>query len=261
MNAQIVYTPLTEIVYARSFFITSPGERPLMPGEMRIFPAKYAIGAHEKATAFRLDWYENQADADARQDLLTDSSRLPTAVFTPEVPNPNGRPTQLLDVSVALTAPMALNLYTRPIAVLEMVQTTQTIPPYLYLLSDAIQITDRVTDYRFRYKVGTPASTAFELMWYATRLDSLLRIDELTDTARLPTARFIPKVPDADAPPDVYQDGVLRLTPSTHETPYTEAVGLLCMVQQPAIKGDPKTNPVGPIEPPRRHHKPTWEIK
>ena len=78
MTSQIVYTPLSTIVYARGFFLTSPGERPLAANEVRLFPAKYTIGAHEKATAFRLDWYENQTDADARQNVVTEFGRVPT---------------------------------------------------------------------------------------------------------------------------------------------------------------------------------------
>ena len=147
----------------------------------------------------------------------------------------------------------AANPFVNPVAVLEMVQTTLTTPPYLYLLSDAIEIVDRVTDYRFRYKVGNPAAVSFMLQWYPTRLDSLLMVNRLTDTDRLPTARFIPEVPNPNADPNVYQDGVLRLTPSESESPYMSAVGLLCMVQNAIQQGDPITQPFTPGQ--QRHRQ------
>lgn len=237
-ESRIVYTPLSEIIYARAFFLTSPGEHPLMPGETRQFPAKYTIGAHEKATAFRLDWYENQTDADARQNVVTEFGRVPTHAFLPEIPNPNARPDALQDVSIALTGPEAdANAFLNPVAVLLMEQVTRTIAPYLYLESEAITIPAVVTDYRFKYAVGDPPATAFVLKWFATRLDALLMVDELTDTDRLPKALFIPGTPSTDFGAEVFQNGVLRLTPSTHMTPYTSAVGLLCMEQHPVERG------------------------
>ena len=262
----IIYTPLFEIVYARAFFLTSPSERPLVPGETRLYPAKYTIGAHDKATAYHLDWYADQMDADARGldnlgSKLTDSARLPTATFLPLIPNPDARPDELQDVSVTLTAPAAsANPYENPVPVIEMTQETLTIAPHLYLLGDAIEISDRITDYRFRYRAGGPALTAFTVEWYATRLDARLMVNRLTDTERLPTARFIPEIPNPNAGAGEFQDGIVRLFPSTHEMPYTNAIGLLCMEQCPVKAGDPKTNPVDPIDSPRRHHRPTWEI-
>ncbi len=265
MKSQIVYTPLSTIIYARAFFLASLAERPLNPGETRLFPARYIIGKQKKATAYRLDWYANQADADARGldgrgAKLTDTARLPMATFLPATPNLNGDPNEQQDVSITLTAPTA-NGYENPVPVIEMEQETITTAPYLYLLDDEIQATQAVTDYRFRYRVGDPAATAFVLEWYANRLDSLLMVDPLTDTERLPSAVFIPNTPNAiDVEPDAFQNGVLRLYPSRHENPYTGAIGLLCMEQCPVKAGDPKTNPVDPIDSPRRHHRPTWEI-
>lgn len=250
-KSAIVYASLSEIIYARAFFLTAPSEHPLMAGETRSYPAKYAVGSNEKATGYRLDWYADQSDADARSDKLTDAARLPRAEFIPASPNTNAKPDELQDAAVILTAP-ASNGYENPVGVLEMVQETSTTPPYLYLLDDEIEITAEVADYRFRYKVGDPAATAFILKWYATRLDAKLMVRQLTDTDRLPTAQFIPATPNTDADAEVFQDGVLRLSPAISEMPYTSAVGLLCMVQDPIKKGDSVRQEFTPLQQNRR---------
>lgn len=250
--ASIVYTQTSEIVYARAFFLTSPSESPLMPGERRGYPLRYAIGSNEKATAYRLDWYANQADADARGldnrgGKLTDAARLPTAEFLPATPNASAGAEVLQDGTVILTAP-ATNGYENPVAVIEMVQATDTISPYVYLVDDEIEfltITTDVTDYPFRYRVGNPPATAFLLSWFETRLDALLMVQPLEDANKLPRAVFIPATPNASAGAEVFQDGILRLYPPEGE-PYTSAVGLLCMVQDPIKTGDQVTQEFTP---------------
>ena len=86
----------------------------------------------------------------------------------------------------------------------------------------------------------------FLLEWYATRLDSNLMVRQLTDTDRLPTAQFIPVTPNVDAGAEVFQNGVLRLTPAVSAMPYTSAAGRLCMVQDPIKKGDLDTQTFTP---------------
>jgi len=217
------------IVYARVFFLTDPDVSLLMPGETRRFPIKYIRG-NPAATAFRLDWYASRLDADARQNRFTNAARLPTAQVVPAIPNADARPETLQDGTVLLTAPAA-NGYANPVGVILMVQETETIPPYLYLLSDEIVMPTEVTEYAFKYRVGDPPATAFHLEWYATRLDANLQVRQLTDTDRLPRAEFIPTIPKTDADSETFQDGVLRLYPPVSDTPYRKAVGLLCMVQ------------------------------
>lgn len=239
-NPKIIYASLTNIIYARAFFLTSPSEHPLMAGETRSYPIKYSRGG-PAATAFRLDWYADQSDADALRDKLTDTARLPTAQFIPTTPDTDAPADDTLqDGSVLLTAPAATaNGYVDPVAKLEMVQETGTIAPYLYLLSDEITMPTVLTEHRFKYYVGDPAATAFHLEWYPTRLQANLMTNRLTDTDRLPTATFLPPVPNAAGEPETFQDGVLQLRPPVSDMPYTSAVGVLCMVQDPILEGDP----------------------
>ncbi len=143
-----------------------------------------------------------------------------------------------------------------------MVQETDTVPPYLYLLDNEITIpTGSFREYQFRYKLGNTAATAFDLVWFATLLDENLMVRQLMDTDRLPRATFIPPIPNLSGAADVYQNGVLRLYPSAHEAPYTSAVGSLCMVQVLTVEGDPKSNFVCPIQSQWHQHYPTWEIR
>ncbi len=255
----------TEIVYARAFFLTSPTERPLTPGETRQYPLKYMVGNRSSATAFRLDWYATRADADARQNKLTDTDRLPTAQFIPATPNTDGAADALKDGTVLLTAP-ASNGYENPVGIIEMVQDTgDFIKPHIYLLNDTIETFFDVEfrEYQLRYWVGYPAINMFEVAWYGNRSDANLMVDQLTDADRLPRVVFIPATPNTEnIEAGTLQNGVLRLYRPVSDTPYETAVGLLCVRQGGLTeKGDPKKNPVNSIQPPRRRHYPTWEIR
>ena len=96
--------------------------------------------------------------------------------------------------------------------------------------------------------VGNPPINMFAVEWYATRLDAMLRIQQLPDTDRLPRPVWIPSVPDTSMGAEVLQDGVLRLYPPISETPYETAVGVLCVNQEDIHEdGDPKNIDVDAI--------------
>lgn len=265
-KSAVQYTAIftTEIVYARAFFLTSPAEHPLMPGETRLYPFKWTVGSRSPATGFRLDWYATRADADARRNKLTDTDRLPSAEFLPATPSGTDADA-LQDGTVILTAP-ASNGYENPVGIIEMVQDTgDFIKPHIYLLNDTLETFFDVEfrEYQFRYWIGHPAIDMFEVAWYANRLDANLMVDRLTDADRLPRAVFIPATPNTEGvEAETLQNGILRLYRPVSDTPYKTAVGLLCVRQGGIkIKGDPKSEPVSPIQPPRRRHNPTWEIQ
>ena len=112
-RARILFMPIfaSKIIYAQAFFLTNPGTSPLLAGETRSYPTKYLIGGDRRATDFNLLWYANQTDADAQQDRLTDTTRLPTVEFVPETPT--GAAKVFQDGVAILTAPMA-NGYDAP---------------------------------------------------------------------------------------------------------------------------------------------------
>lgn len=85
--------------------------------------------------------------------------------------------------------------------------------------------------YRIHYTRGFPASTAFEMAWYANRLDADADVDRLTDMDRLPSVEFSPLAPNQDvSDPEMLQDGDVRLTaPDTNG--YENPVGVLLLTQ------------------------------
>ena len=256
--SKIVLDSIIDISYARAFFVTAPDASPLMPGETRFFPMHYTRG-DPPGTAFELVWYANRTDADAQEDELTDTDRLPSAAFSPFTPNQDAGAETLQDGDVRLTAPES-NGYTNPVGVILVTQETGTVEPLIYLLADTFDIpTTPFSDYDFRYFIGEPPIIAWAVEWYASRLDAKRQINRLTDTARLPRAAFSPFTPNQDAEPETLQDGMLRLHLPASNMPYSSAYGVLCVEQGP-LKGDSKNIDVDAINVRQRHSVcPNWE--
>lgn len=256
----LVYKPLINfVVYARAVFLTAPQTVIFGPsdGETR-FPYSYRAGI-PTAKSFRLVCYENQADADALDNPITDASKIPTARFIPDVPV--GTKGEDVEQGVVfLTAPAGYDLNT--ICTIEMVQDLgERIKPHIYVLQNRIEIPApavKMKDYAIRYWKGDPPAVKFLIEWYETELDALLQVRRLTDTDRLPRHLFIPSEPNQDAEPDERQDGVLRLYPSEHANPYTSAVALLCLGL--SEEGTPDKQEVNPLKKKgRKTLIPNWE--
>ena len=231
--SKIVFTQLITTIYARAFFATEPDGTPFMPGEVSFFPMSYTLGK-PPATAFDLVWYVNRQNADADMSRLTDAARLPSAVFSPSVPDPDAQSDVLQEGYVQLTRPNAAQPgdYTNPVGVILMTQDTDTVKPQLYLTVNALEIpVTPFTIHDFRYRIGDPPITRYYMSWYQTQLDAKRMINRLTDMDRLPRSDFIPPVPNLNGGPDLLQDGTLYLYRPVSSMPYTNAVGLLCMEQ------------------------------
>lgn len=85
--------------------------------------------------------------------------------------------------------------------------------------------------YPIMYNRGKPAAEAFgAIKWYPTVKDKDARLNRLEDTARLPSAEFLPATPVGN---DSLQSGTVILTaPAANLMPYTAPVALLEMVQE-----------------------------
>jgi hypothetical protein len=250
--SKIVFTQLITTIYARAFFVSEPDATPFMPGEVSFFPIYYTLGK-PNATAFEIVWYANRQNADADMTRLTDTARLPSAVFSPPMPNLDAGPDDLQEGAVRLTRPNSAQPgdYTNPVGVLLMTQDTDTVKPQLYLTMNALEIpTSPFTTHSYKYAIGEPPIIRYYISWYQTQLDAKRMINRLTDIDRLPRAVFSPSVPNLNAGPDVLQDGTLYLYRPVSSMPYTNAVGLLCMEQE-SLLGKVKESPVGRFTVPR----------
>lgn len=256
--SDLQFKRLLKVIYARAFFVTEPNETPFEWGEVSFFPILSKSG-HPDATAYAIVWYANRLDADADVDRLTDETKLPSVVFSPLIPE---KTDELVEGSVKLTRPATEQTgdYANPVPVIFMTQDTGTVKPRIYLLSDELELSSlSYGNYDFRYTIGDPPITMFYLEWYPTRLDSKRQTNKLTDTDRLPRAKFFPLMPNLDAEPNELQRGTLRLQAAVGDNPYTTAVGLLC-VDQDALLGDPIKQDVGPDESVRyRPLRAQWE--
>ena len=211
--SKIVFTQLITTIYARAFFVTEPDSTPFMPGEVRFFPMSYTLGK-PPATAFEVVWYANRQNADADVSRLTDTARLPSAMFSPSVPNPDAPPDVLQDGFFQLTRPNTAQTgdYANPVGVILMTQRTDTVKPSLYLTVNALEIpTTPFTIHSYRYSIGEPPIFRYWLSWYETQLDAKRMVNELTDMDRLPRSDFIPPVPNQNASARTLQDGTLYL--------------------------------------------------
>ncbi len=259
--SELVYTALYSVLYARAFFVTEPNETPFEVGEVRYFPILYVLGS-PAATAFELVWYADRANADADTNRLTDTARLPSAVFEPLVPDSDASSSGLQEGEVQLTRPDTAQTgdYANPVGVILMTQETETTKPRIYLLSDTLEISPSAyRTYDFRYAIGDPPISSFYIEWYATRLDAKRMINRLSDTDRLPRADFFPSAPNRDAEADELQRGTLRLRAAVGDNPYTSAVGLLC-VEQDLRRAAPVKKDVDIKEPSRKAKtRPKWE--
>jgi len=224
-------TRISQTHYARAFFVVSPEEAPLTPGETRFFPMHYERG-NPSAKSFRMLWFANRSDADARINPLTDIERLPVALFNPTVPDKLAKSDILQNGNVRLTSPQSGG-YENPVGVIDIVQDTESIEPRIYLVEDEITIPrlEPYIDYMYRYAIGHPPITEFHVEWYPTRLDAKLRLNMLTDTTRLPRVEFFPSVPNWNSEPETLQEGVLRVFCPDGQNPYSLAFGLLCVNQ------------------------------
>lgn len=78
---------------------------------------RYWIG-NPAITAFHLEWYANRLDANLRVRQLTDTDRLPRAVFFPETPNTDAEPTQRQEGRLRLHRPESATPYVSVVALL-----------------------------------------------------------------------------------------------------------------------------------------------
>ncbi|MYB02034.1 hypothetical protein F4X90_20490 [Candidatus Poribacteria bacterium] len=245
--------------YARAFFVTEPHTTSFMWGEVRYFPILYKSG-HPAATAYEVVWYANRLNADADVDRLMDETKLPSVVFEPLTPEEtNG----LVEGTVQITRPATEQTgdYANPVAVILLTQDTGTVKPRIYLLSDMLELSSSVYDetHHFRYTLGDPPIKTFMIEWYPTRLDAKRQTNRLTDLDRLPRADFYPSVPQQNAEDDELQSGTIRLRAAVGDNPYTTAVGVLCVEQDPS-KGDPIKRTVDTFDPDYVRQKlPQWE--
>jgi len=234
---------------------------PMRIGELRDVDFTYRPGA-PTADAFGMEWYLTEADAEACRDRLTDTENLPTATFTPAVPATDAEPTQDLDGTVRLVAPLAFSKYESFAGKIFIEQQIDAIAAKIDILepiSDLMPGEQR--DVPLTYRVGDPPAEAFDMEWYLNEADAEACRDRLTDTENLPTATFTPAVPATDAEPTQDLDGSVRLVAPTSMT-YENLFGKAIIVQDVKyhVPGAKFTNKVSSLQPPRRPHRPTWEV-
>lgn len=114
---------------------------------------------------------------------------------------------------------------------------------------------------RFMYNIGDPPAHALKLVFYRTEEDAEAEVNALTDAdvRRFLSYTFFPEVlsdvPNQDHP------GYLTLQ-LTQPSPYDCIIGRLdiCQPMPQPMSIREKRESVNAIDPPRRHHLPTWEI-
>lgn len=114
----------------------------------------------------------------------------------------------------------------------------------------------------FRYTTGTPPATGFTFSVYTSESDAANLVNALSDSevASFLEYYFVPETPAEDAIDEIaYLVTTLIAIPEEYDTLY----GVICIEQDTELVpvGDPKKKPVSPIQPPRRRHYPTWEIR
>ena len=239
---------------------------PMSIGEQRDVDFTYRSGA-PPADAFGMEWYLTEADAEACRNRLTDTQNLPTATFTPAVPATDAEsPTQDLDGSVRLIAPLAFSgdvRYENFVGKIFIEQEIDAISAKIDILEPISDLMPgEVRDVPLTYRIGDPPAEAFDMEWYLTEADAEACRNRLTDTENLPTATFTPAVPATDAEsPTQDLDGSVRLIAPTSMT-YANLFGKAIIEQDVKynVPGAKFTNKVSSLQPPRRPHRPTWEV-
>ena len=85
--------------------------------------------------------------------------------------------------------------------------------------------------YRMNYTRGFPAATAFEMAWYANRSDADAELNVLTDADRLPSAEYVPSIPNREGvEAEELQEGDVRLT-APESDGYENPVGVILLTQ------------------------------
>ena len=232
----------------------------MIAGEVRDVAYTYLTG-DPPSSAFDMEWYLTEADAEACRGLLTDTENLPTATFTPAVPATDAEPTEDLNGSVRFVAPAVIT-YENLVGKILIEQDDGSISPKIDLLEPIPNMSPgEQRDVPFTYRVGDPAAIAFDMEWYLTEADAEACRGLLTDTENLPTATFTPAVPATDAEPTEDLNGSVRFVAPTVIT-YENLVGKALIEQDVKYKvqAGKKEEPVGRFNQNRRPpHYPQWE--
>lgn len=113
---------------------------------------------------------------------------------------------------------------------------------------------------RFRYKVGDPIATAFDLKFYLSVDDAKNERNAWIDTDHFLSYEISPAVPAAESAADEEQVGYLSIE-TLQSVPHDSVYGRIFICQPLTLIGNPKLQSVSPIRSPRRRFDPTWETK
>ncbi|MDE0326877.1 MAG: hypothetical protein OXN27_23370 [Candidatus Poribacteria bacterium] len=113
---------------------------------------------------------------------------------------------------------------------------------------------------RFTYRLGIPAADEFRLEFFSSESDAEAGVNPLTDLDDFLSYEISPAVPIEDGDPDREYAGTVTLR-RLRSSPYDAIYGKISICQPYPEAIDEKAKSITPLEPNKRPHIPTWEIR
>ena len=113
----------------------------------------------------------------------------------------------------------------------------------------------------FTYTTGaTPLAEAFTFSLYTSQSDADNRMNPLSDSdvAEFLEYYFSPETPEEGAADEM---GYLVMTLIAIPEDYEAIYGVICIEQDPPTYEEKERESITPLEPNKRPHRPTWEIR